>query len=383
VLQIDEEVEELLVVTKDNTKPAEYNVVIIGGGPSGIATALTLNALGITNCVVDANRSPSRKFGEALPPNAKPILKQLGIQALIEHEAHSKYYGNQVAWGSKQLLVKEFISEVHGSGYLLNRLLFEKQLWEYYKKQKGKIYNGFKVKKIANRACGHTISIINQNQSEFLHCDFVVDATGRKASISQKLGANKMELDSQYALTFIVNSKKTIERNIFIESTPNGWWYASPIGNNEVTVMFFTLKKLIPNKSELNMFVAKEMKASLHMRKFLNDFLLNNATIRIIPAGSSRLEKSYGSNWIAVGDAACAFDPISSYGITSALASGYYAAQAIASTLAGKQEAMLTYRYIIENACQAYSKKLINHYEKERQWPESYYWQNRFALMKS
>lgn len=62
-----------------------YQVLIIGGGPSGIATALTLHARGIRCCVVEALETPVRKAGEAIPPNAKPLLKQLGILSLLEH----------------------------------------------------------------------------------------------------------------------------------------------------------------------------------------------------------------------------------------------------------------------------------------------------------
>jgi flavin-dependent dehydrogenase len=377
--QREVEVEELLTVTKDSPPIEKYSVVIVGGGPAGIATALTLNALRISNCVVDAQVSPNRKYGEALPPNAKPVLKQLGIQSLVEYKNHLSYYGNQTSWGSKQMNTKEFISELHGSGYLLDRLFFEDQLWEYYRIQNGKIYNGFKVKEIKKKAQGHGVVLNSHSCDTHLNCDFIVDATGRKATISQRLGAIKKELDTQFALTFTLDLSKPIERNIFIESVPNGWWYASPNSNQTMTLMFFTLKKMIPKKGEINNYLEKEMKSSKYISNFLNASKLKETTVKIIPAGTSRLDQPYGTNWLAVGDAACAYDPISSYGITSALASGYYAGQAIASHLSGKIEAMISYRYIIENAFHAYCEKLINHYREENQWPESYYWKNRFA----
>ncbi len=366
-------------MAKDSSSNEKYSVVIIGGGPAGIATALTLNALGISNCVVDAQASPNRKYGEALPPNAKPVLKQLGIQSLVEHNNHLSYYGNQTSWGSNQMNTKEFISELHGSGYLLDRLFFENQLWEYYRTQNGKIFNGFKVKEIEKKGHGHGIVLNSHNNNIHLSSDFIVDATGRKASISQKLGAVKKELDTQFAMTFTLELNKPITRNIIIESVPNGWWYASPNSNQTLTLMFFTLKKMIPKKGEVNDFVEKEMKSSTTISNFLNASKLKETEVKIIPAGTSRLDQPYGSNWVAVGDAACAYDPISSYGITSALASGYYAGQAIASHLSGKKEAMISYRYIIENAFQAYCEKLINHYREEKQWSESYYWKNRFS----
>ena len=52
--------------------------------------------------------------------------------------------------------------------------------------------------------------------------------------------------------------------------------------------------------------------------------------LRVVAADSSCLEVVEGDGWCAVGDAAAAYDPLSSQGITTALASGAWAGQAIA-----------------------------------------------------
>ena len=85
---------------------------------------------------------------------------------------------------------------------------------------------------------------------------------------------------------------------------------------------------------------------------------------------------------MAVGDAAYAFDPISSYGITSGLAAGYYGGHALADFLAGKKDGLAVYRYIMETAFQKYLKALDYQYAAEKRWPQSAYWKNRFRSKK-
>ena len=379
MVQNEAEVDEHIIVTKDKTSHKNYSVTIIGGGPSGIAAGLTLNSLGVSNCVVDANLRPNRKYGEAIPPNSKPLLKQLGISSLVEDLHHLKYYGNKVSWGSSLLEQKEFLSDVHGHGYLLDRLYFEEQLWKHYVQTGGIILSGNKLKsiEIENKKVITTIS--DGTKSKKIESIYVVDATGKKASVCRMLGIKKFGLDDQFALSCVVETKNNHAHEIIVESSKNGWWYAAPNGNNKMTLMFFTLKGLIPKKSNIKVFFQGEFQSTIHFNRLIQLNWIDKIEIKVMPAGTTRLEKSFGDHWIAVGDAAFTYDPISSYGITSALASGYYAGNAIFSKINGKEEAMEAYRYILENAFGAYIEKLEHQYRLERRWPESQYWKNRLS----
>jgi flavin-dependent dehydrogenase len=100
--------------------------------------------------------------------------------------------------------------------------------------------------------------------------------------------------------------------------------------------------------------LSKELEKSIHISKIIEGASLDFSTIKIMPTGTSRLDVPYGDYWIAVGDAAFSFDPISSYGITSALGSGFYAGHALASQLLKEEDAMTTYRYVLENTFEVY-----------------------------
>ncbi|PTX61679.1 flavin-dependent dehydrogenase [Kordia periserrulae] len=357
-----------------------YQVLIIGGGPAGIATALTLHARGIRCCVVEALKTPIRKAGEAIPPNAKPLLKQLGILSLLEHEQHTVYYGNKSCWGTEMLEEKEFLADRLGHGFLLNRLFFEQQLQEVYQQTQQAFYKGYKLKKVVSDEAKVRAIVESNSETITLTGDFIIDATGKKASVCRHFQVEKEPLDAQFAITFNCKTTEKLPRQIIVEATENGWWYVAPYAENEVTMMLFTLKTLLPQKHHTEAFLQKEFHKTIHLSQILQKININN--FKIVPAGTSCLPIPYGTQWLAVGDAAYSYDPISSYGITSALASGFYAGHAVADYVSGKQDAFLGYRYVVENAFSAYMEKLVNHYTIEKRWQQNHYWLHRLEFIK-
>jgi flavin-dependent dehydrogenase len=365
-----------LAVAKDNR---HFPVIIIGGGPAGLATSLTLSARRVHHCLADANALPVPKPGEAIPPNARPLLRQLGIHHLLNDNRHLPYYGNKACWGDDSLRQEEFITEVHGHGYLLDRLLFEAQLRELSASPYCTPRWGHKLRSVKEVDSLTTVQLESREESLQLQCEYVVDATGRKASVCRHLGVQKTTLDDQFALAVRVLQRTTMEQQIHIEAVSNGWWYAAPVDSAVINLMFFTSKAIIPPKAGLGEFLEQQLRQTAHLQHMIKNSDLSAADISMAPAGTSCLDIPYGENWLAVGDAAYAYDPISSYGITSGLGAGYYAGHALADTLAAKEGAFDVYRYLMENAFQAYLEKLEWHYALEQRWPESEYWRKRVA----
>jgi flavin-dependent dehydrogenase len=96
--------------------------------------------------------------------------------------------------------------------------------------------------------------------------------------------------------------------------------------------------------------------------------------VHVPPAWGGRLTQFSGDRWIACGDAAACFDPISSQGIFSALHSGNEAGLAVADALRRRNEKLGRYSERMETVWKSYSGRLRSVYRMERRWPRELFW---------
>jgi flavin-dependent dehydrogenase len=91
-------------------------------------------------------------------------------------------------------------------------------------------------------------------------------------------------------------------------------------------------------------------------------------------ARGARLKDVFGEGWIACGDAAMSFDPISGQGIFSALHGGLTAGTAVAAALNRRTELIDEYSARINDVWTIYRKRLRSIYQSERRWPAACFW---------
>jgi flavin-dependent dehydrogenase len=90
------------------------------------------------------------------------------------------------------------------------------------------------------------------------------------------------------------------------------------------------------------------------------------------------LSENLPTSYLAVGDAVCSFDPISSMGIGFALASGSQAATAInASDHTSGDMSLQSYFKDTKRIFSDYLKTRNKIYRQETRWPDSDFWQRR------
>ena len=160
-----------------------------------------------------------------------------------------------------------------------------------------------------------------------------------------------------------------------VEAVPSGWWYSALLADGRLAVAFMTDGDLL-NRGAAVWWSALEETRETRARVESHRYEMDEPP-RILPAETSRLDTIVGEGWLALGDAAAAYDPLSSNGIGSGMGSGFYAAQAIADTLAGHAEARLAYLDLMQRAYGTCLDLQRHHYGEERRWPEAAFWLRR------
>jgi flavin-dependent dehydrogenase len=211
----------------------------------------------------------------------------------------------------------------------------------------------------------------------------LVDATGRRSLLARHERLRRRIFDTQIAaeaiLTPNAHTTPLHDATTTIEAAPNGWWYAALVPDHRLVVAWFTDPDLL---AQYGAWRPAAWWNLLRTSELIGPLIKDHSysipqQIDIFPAGSSLLTQPTGDGWIAAGDAAASYDPLSSHGIGSALACGRSAARAIAATHTGDPTAFPTYRDRILASYTHYLHTRHAYYADEQRWPTSPFWRRR------
>jgi flavin-dependent dehydrogenase len=212
----------------------------------------------------------------------------------------------------------------------------------------------------------------------------LVDATGRTAWLAHRQGVRRVSYDHLVGVagSFSAGPRDHPDAGHYtlIEAAEEGWWYSASLPNSQVLAIYMTDADLYAKglKMRTNYWQEKLAQAS-HTRARVNSLILESGPF-VVVANSSRLDRLAGEKWLAVGDAAVAFDPLSAQGISKALHSGMSVANVIQAYFSGRKSALNDYAGAIKDGFKNYVAMRNNYYRREMRWPESPFWQRRHSL---
>ena len=366
----------------NNNLPPEIDVVIIGGGPAGVATALALINKGEKRvAILEKTRQDNFRIGETLPPSVPPILEQLGVHDILTQEQHLRSWGNCSAWSGNQLGFQDFFFYPGAQGWHLNRSQFDASLTKAAQERGVMVMwetTALGCKKLADGQW--RLKLRNKDGSQFhVKTSFVVDATGHRSLFATWQGANKVRMDRLLAVASVFSWDKNAPQNYYtlVETTELGWWYAARLPHGKAIATFMSDRNLLQQHGLLQ---AKNwttyLQQTQHIQKLTHDATKQSGLL-IQPATSQYLDQMSGDGWLAVGDAACTLDPLSSAGIYKALQSGMKAAEAIALYIRGNGNALTRYEWETRHQFEVYLQDRIKYYAQEKRWHKSPFWRLR------
>lgn len=365
----------------------EYEVAVVGGGPAGAAAALCLTRAGHRVVLADSADPKAFKIGETLPPAARTLLHDLGLWAPFEQEGHLACPGNLAAWGSDQLQGTEFVFDPNGPGWHLDRARFDRFLRTEARAAGTDVRERTVVRHPVTQHDGSwRLELEDRHGHTTIRCRWVIDATGRRSAIARSQGAQRHREDALIGLFVRLHpdthagGRPDHDARTLIEATRQGWWYSALLPSGHRVLAYHTDADLIQSCSPTLGGYRTLLSQTRHLHQWITTHGHTlDTTPRGAPAQSCWLQPPLGPGWLATGDAAMAFDPLSSQGILTALFTGMAAGQALHAHLAGDEDALTAYGAQLLAIRAAYRRNLTMTYGLERRWPQQPFWRRRLT----
>ena len=364
---------------------ADYDVAVAGGGPAGAATALILAKSGWRVLLADMSDTEAFRVGEGFAPVGHSLLRDLGVLERFLADQHRTSYGTVSAWGSDELQASDFIFNLQGRGYQLDRARFDAMLRHAALEAGVKVHEGMRLEPILDEVksgkIGFCLRSDKPSREEHFESQWLVDATGRPASLARGFGAKRIAQDRQLAFWTLLDSTKIgdCDGRTLVESRPDGWWYSVLLPSGKRLAAFLTDADLADRPALLcsNKFRDK-LDETIHLRQLCMDrgYVVSQKP-RGADASSARLNPLVGPSWLVVGDAAISFDPLSSQGILNALHTGIRAGKALDAAMRGNISALAEYAEHLEKIYATYLGNRSTYYAYERRWLDKQFWARR------
>jgi len=336
-------------------------ILILGAGPAGAAVALGLRRLGYTVTLV----SEWRRFAalEGVSQRVLEALRGAGFNhALTDATLPSR---RQVSWNGQQ--------HAQNIEFLLDRPAFDRGLREDLRLAGIEMMEG-RVLNVQSSADVHRVEL---DGGQMLTADFLVEARGRQAPSSGKglRGPETVSLLNRWQGASGVTASA-------VESLEDGWAWMARRKDGQCYWQWTVdvASAGLPGKAQL----LDHCRARRHASDFAQAFFAGGHELELqLHARSSTAilaPQVCGDNWIRVGDAAMAVDPLSGNGIFQSLSSALQAPVVINTLLRKPERASLAQRFHqqrVEQLFLRFARMGRDFYADEQRWPDQPFWQAR------
>jgi flavin-dependent dehydrogenase len=317
----------------------KYDVIVIGAGPSGSASAICCAKAGLDVLIVEREQFPRNHAGETVHPGIEPLLDKLGVLDDVSSADFVRHTGHWLLWneGNSNHHRPSFVpfgSDHTGpwKGFQLWRPIFDSILLNYARRIGVKIAQPCQVLKPVidenNRISGI------ETTAGIFDSSFLIDAAGSQNWLAKKLRQKVRNFSPRLIVWYGYLEKDTInqselrtengnhENSNHYDSFPSliadrdGWtWMAMvKVGLYQCTKLYF---KWDPSEKRI-----KPPPPLLPGYRQIGNVVGQDVTWRLVPNPA-------GENYFMVGDAAAVLDPSSSHGILRAIMSAMMAGHLI------------------------------------------------------
>jgi halogenation protein CepH len=327
----------------------QFDVVVVGGGPGGASCATVLAQEGLKVCLLEREHFPRPHVGESLLPAIWELFDRLGVTAEMESEGFTVKQGISFTLPDQsrdlQLLISEYPEYFpRPYTYHVERARFDEILLHNARDKGATVREGWTVRDVlfqGDRAVG-VLAGPNDEDPHPILAPMVVDATGQACLLSRKLGWRRpdpaLNKVSHYACfdggyrPGLSDAEPEIApgaQTTGVHTIDGGWLWYIPLRHNTVSVGAVLDAR---HDSGVRGSPQARFDHAIHSSPLVAGWLAGarqKTEIQTISNISYLNDRFVGNGFALIGDASMFVDPIFSSGVTMAMRSGVFAAEAI------------------------------------------------------
>lgn len=350
----------------ENVQKADPHIVVLGAGPAGGAVALGLQRLGYRVTVVGAPR-PFAAL-EGISERVVAGLRQAGfVEALAALPEPSP---RQVTWNGE--------TSAANTERLIRRVELDRAIGAELQARGLSMLSGRVCSSRPHRG-GYQVEVQCEGRSQTLDADFLVEARGRAAPGA---GLERLRGPQTVSLLQAWLGPAMAPRSA-VQSFADGWaWMAATAdGQRYLQLTLDVASADLPPKDKLTEYCVSRLQTLSEAQPFMQDA----SPVAQPHARTSTpilCTRPVGDNWIRVGDAAMAVDPLSGNGIFQSLSSALQAPAVINTLLRHPErsaQARAFHQARVEHLFYRFARIGRDFYALEQRSAERPFWQARSA----
>jgi len=359
-----------------------FDVVVLGGGPCGLAAAAALARRNLRVGVFERNGFETPRVGETLGPEIASSLREIGVWEDFAALENIPFRGVRSAWGAESLVDRPSIFHPLGEGFHVDRARFDALLWRHAQNVGVSLHEHVGIAHIEASAGKWQLTWPDGRSAK---ARFILDASGRGAPAGARWFSERRWIACDRAIGIVTRLEPPQNRHfdpeLLIETAEIGWWYVALQPGPTLLCVLMTDVDLIGanHRAELPKQWKVAFEATRHVRELCADAtILDNP--RIVRADTGFSLPNRGSAWRTIGDAAFASDPLSGDGIARGLADAIVAARDIEALLASSSPINLHSSRELDKRIPKYLDTRCRYYRIETRWPEALFWKRRHGV---
>lgn len=334
------------------TAMKQYDVIIIGAGPSGSVAGAMLVKQGYSVLILEKQHFPRFSIGESLLPQCMVFLEQAGLEHVLKEHAEqlSFQFKNGAAFHKKgknsSFNFTEKFTDGPGTTFQVKRDVFDKLLADETERKGVEIRYGHQVDSIVQLKPAVILAVSNENKTDESYQvkgKFLLDASGFGRVLPRLLS---LDLPSNFPVrhSFFSHFVDGIDcpnfdrDKILITVNPNYsdvWYWLIPFSDGTSSVGVVG----VPERFEQPLSEIDMLQLFIDQDPNLKRLLQNakpTGQARTIKGYSANVSQLFGDNFALLGNAGEFLDPVFSSGVTIAMKSAVLAAPLVDKQLSGE-----------------------------------------------